>query len=539
MFNKYLKFFVGGAILLGILVYLPLWNGYFIQDEWQLFSIFDSYNNQGVFQTFLSFIIPQPGQYVPIAQILAYGTFLFFKLNYLGYFLIGIALHFIVATLLAYLVYRLTLKKGFGVLAGLLFLISPSHFQATSWIIANFGYSGAMILFLLGLIFYFKWLDSNNFKDAIRAALFLFGSLLAKEITIFIFIALPILTYVWTQNRKKTLQTFWIIIPVFLFAIWHFLFLKFNPTPDLSVHPLNLGNLLSLPFRAVAQSLIPDQWIYHIAVYLGRQHFLLNHIAALRTNFDTVTQSTGALIIVLIINLIMFIGGVFIYRKNRLLFKMYLSGIILTALSSFPYIYVDTARFSLLQPRYVYMGVACMSLSVIALLETLLKVNRKATFLLGFIIIMSFSLATYNNSRGLANEGIIRKSLLKAISNSIPQNSNQTIIYIESDSPYYGLVESVHILPFQNGLGKTLAIYLADKVYIPPVVYVSNTLWPIQSQGVFYNQYGAFGYFRDYNTLKEAVLIQKLSPENIYAFSWHDTTQALQNISQQVRESLK
>src|SRR5258708_6166147 len=197
----WMSFLIALIILAGALVvYQPLINGYFIQDEWQLFSSFLANQGKSLISVLISFFIPSPGQYVPITQIVSYLSFLSFKLNYISYFYLGIILHMLVGMLTFYFIKLLTKTFWPALVAAVFFVIAPQHFQATSWVIVNLSYSLSALFFLVGLISFFKYLDNDKLRYVVLTTLSFLLSLITKEVTVFIFIALPLITYLY--NRK-------------------------------------------------------------------------------------------------------------------------------------------------------------------------------------------------------------------------------------------------------------------------------------------------------------------------------------------------
>jgi hypothetical protein len=535
---------VCAIVLVSLITYLPLLNGYFIQDEWQLFSTYYSFSGKSFINVIISFLNPQPGQFVPITQIVSYSIFYFFKINYFAYFIFGLFLHILAGILLWRLLLKLTKNGVLSFLGSVFFLITPSHFQATSWVVANIGYGISAVLFLLGLTTFFMWIKNDKFRLSLISATTFFLSLLAKEITIFIFVALPIIAYIWTTRIKKVIQSLVIVLPVFLFAVWNYLYIRANPMQDLTVQKqVSLENIIFLPLKEIAESIIPQGLIYQIAKFFV---FLLppyNFEKVKTTSFNLLAETDGAKVVVILVAVIFMIIGIYIYKwstahKDLQYFKLYMTGLFLVALSGVPYIFVDTPKFTLLQPRYTYIGVLSVAFSLVAIYYVVLQKWGKRVTVTAVIILLLLSYAAYNMSSDLAKEGELRKTLLLNISSIVPHSQN-TIIYTESDQSFYGVKSEVHILPFQNGAGKALAVYLHDNIYIPQEIYRQDILWSIESQGYYRDENGSFGYFRDFNELAKIVSSNSIDLNSIVAFRFDSKNEVLTDISEQIRTRLR
>lgn len=530
---------------LSALVYLPLVNGFFIQDEWQLFSIFYGYTNKPFLQVILSFLIPEPGQYVPITQTLSYTSFQIFNMNYLGYFFIGIMLHVIAGILLGFLILKVSSHKWLALFAESLFILAPQHFQGTTWVIANFGYSFAAIFFILGLINFFNWLDKNKMKYVFLSVIFFFLSVISKEITAFIILGLPLLVLIWSPQIKKIITVIFIVSPVFLFVFFHYLYIKANPLADYSINnSTNIYNIIFLPVRSLAQSFLPQEMIYRFSKILIMPFALKSNIFPMTSQFDQLVQGIGAQIVVsLVLIVVIVVGWVFyqLSKKNKDLkyyFKLYLTGIVLASLSGLPYIFVDTTQFSLLQSRYTYIGVICIIFSLIAMCLFLQKYLGNKIWPILLIVLLYFGISTLSLSNNLSKLGETRKSILKRLDLIIPSGQKNVVLFVESDSSFFGLPSDTKIVPFQNGFGKTAGIYLYNKIYLPTVFYSPDILWPIESQGFISDKNGSFGYFREYSKLEENVRKNNIPVSHIYSFIYRDRTKLLLNQTEAIRIQL-
>lgn len=519
------------------IVYVPLVNGYFSHDEWQSFLDFYLLSKQDYVYGVTSFFLPQPGQYTPISISFTYTIFRLFGLSYKVYFLIGIVLHTLSSFVLTVWIYQLIQKKWPSLLGGILFMIAPHHFQATSWVVANIGYSLSLIFLILGLIFFFNLFKKKKNKYAFWSSLFFFLSLLNKEISAFILLILPLITFFWGRRKFKTYLSDLAIVtvPSLTLIIWHYWYLKAHPVLDYSIqYSSSLQSLFTLPIRSVVQSILPQNIIYFLAKILLFPFPPYNLEKLQTTSFNILVESNGALAITILGFILVVLSSILMHKKSRKYFKIYLFGLILAFTSGWTYYFVDSSSFALLQPRYVYAAIigVCLSVSVLFIV-----VGQKLKVLI-ILFIAYFSFLTFTQSIELSKIGEERHTILKEIKKSIPSGSKNTLIYTESDSSFYGLPDNIKILPFQASAPKVLAAYLQDKIYLPKEIYEYLKLRPLDSQGYFKDNFGSYGYFRDYSSLLSTVRQKKVDIKNIYAFKYNSSQKKITNITDRVRQKI-
>ena len=149
-----------------------------------------------------------------------------------------------------------------------------------------------------------------------------------------------------------------------------------------------------------------------------------------------------------------------------------------------------------------------------------------------------FFVMTFQQSLSLADQGVQRRNILNSIADDLPVGSNKTVLYVQSDSSFYGLPNDTKVLPFQIGPGKILALYLKDRVYIPQSVYLPDSFYKIDSQGYFQDQGGGWGYFRDYLDLLNSIKENKVDIKSVYSFNYFSKTKVIKNITPEVKQRL-
>lgn len=540
--NKFSKFDWNYLIVAaGLLAYAPLIKSYFVLDEWLTFLNYFEFSKRNFLEIVIHFLSPQSGQYLPLTQIFAFTIFTFSKLNYYSYFFAGMFLHFVVAITLYNLLVLITKDKKAALVGSLFFVSSPQHFQGVSWVIANLGYFLSSFFLLLSLKHFYLWLyqrGNNLLANQIFSSVYLFLSLLSKDVGLFFVILLPILALTLTKKNSKMINTFFILFPTLLLTGWKYLTIKSNPQVDFDVLPqAGILNVITLPFRALTQSLVPQDIIYKIA-----KLFLVvispPSIYQIKTTlFNQRVESIGALISVIFIACLILYVGKLIYLKNRKIFESYIIGIAVASLSGLSYFFVDSKVFSLLAPRYTYFGVLGISISIAAFLVVRWRYKKMVHWLMFLYMIFLF-VSTFRMSIVIAKDNILRKNILESVNSKIPNQNTNLVLLIESDKSYYGLPDDTKTVPFQASPAIVFAAYLHDKVYLPSMVYKYETFQKIDSQGYYYDSNGGYGYYWNINNLKNDVLKFNLKREYVYSFKYNSSLDEIIDQTEEVRHKL-
>ena len=110
---------------------------------------------------------------------------------------------------------------------------------------------------------------------------------------------------------------------------------------------------------------------------------------------------------------------------------------------------------------------------------------------------------------------------------------------MQSDSSYYGLPEEIKTLPFQSGLGQALLVFYSQRNKLPNEFYPGIYLWEIDSQGYFESENRGFGFYRDYNLLRETVNKFDLESNSVIAYYWNGKLNELTDMTQEIRSKLE
>lgn len=539
---KFIKFDWNYLILfLGLLAYSPLINSYFVLDEWNTFSRFLGFGSSSYLQVIKSFIYSQDGQYLPVTQIFTYTVFLYARLNYYIYFFLGMALHFLVAILLYKFITKIISNRKIALISSLFFIFSPQHFQGTSWVIANFGYFISSVFLLSSLMIFILWIKNNSQKpisNQIIVSILLLLSLLTKDIGVFGIIAIPILSVVWSRWLTKLKDAILVVTPSVLLIMWKFFTIRSHPQIDFDVSAdAGLLNLITLPMRSLVQSIFPQNIIYFFSRWLVIISTPATISDTATTAFNQSVESVGALMVVLLITILLVMLSVFIYRNQRKIFDLYLTGILIASLSGLSYFFVDSKIFSLLAPRYIYVAVAGITLSIASIFSIRWKNNKLIYFLL-FVYMTFLFFSTTTNSIKTTNDNILRKQILESVKLKIPNYQKDLVILVESDKSYYGLPDNTKTVPFLASPAIVFAVYLNDKIYLPKKVLKYETFQKFDSQGYIFDENGSYGYYWNFNLLKSDFSKYKFKIDSIYSFKFDSGKQILLDQTTEVRKKL-
>lgn len=540
--KKFFKFDWNYIILfLGLLPYSPLINSYFVLDEWNIFSRYLGFDNSTYLEVLTSFIYPQAGQYLPIVQIFTYTIFLYAKLNYFIYFFVGMALHLVVALLLYNFIKKLFSDKKIALISSLFFIFSSQHFQGTAWVIANFGYSISSIFLLSSLTLYIFLVKNNTksqFLKQFMISTLLFMSLLTKDVGLFGIIAIPILSIVWSKGLSRLKDSILIVSPSVLLVLWKYFMIKSHPQIDFDVTAdASLVNLVTLPIRSLIQSIFPQDVIYFFSRWLLIIFTPATTLDMKTTVFNQKVESSGALMVVLLATILLIKLSIFIYYKHRKIFAPYLTGILIASLSGLSYFFVDSKIFSLLPPRYTYVAVIGISITF----ASILTINWKHKILIYLLVCayMFFLLySTWSMSTKNANENTVRKQILESVDFKIPEGQKNLVLLVESDRSFYGLPDNIKTVPFQSSPAVVFGIYLHDKIYLPKVMFKYETFRKLDSQGYVFDENGGYGYYWNYELLKEDLSRYEFKEESIYSFRYDSASQLIYDQTIEVRKKL-
>lgn len=548
--------------LLIFFVYAKLPFSFFQQDEWLTFGGFlNSQNNGGLIKFFSNTIANSGGVHiVPLSAVRSYLQIAIFHLNFYSYAVLSILNHVINTLLVIYLAKIIFKKNPLSLIAGIIFGVSSIASQAVIWIATSMVTQNSTTFLLLSLIFFLKFIDSqNNKKYLISALAMAFIGLLFKESVFFLFILFPILLLLWLKEKKKALRFslpfilsglayFSLRIPSYINSLSH----SYGNISDVGISTAPfayVARLLILPFRIISQSLIPNDimmWLSEKAI-----RYLYPHIFIAEDGYiDGVVQESIAfdflslILSLIIIIVVIFLYKIYISKKDLNSIKALVFSLFLIVMSGLPLVLIsDRPGFSsIFEPRHLYIATIGSSILITLLLMELLKGKRKRFF---FYTLVAFLL--FWNIRSIRSDlsyqkqnGKIRQTILSTIQEKYPKLPGKVIFYVESDTAYYGLSESEKILPFQSGFGQTLLVwYSFHENKFPPCFFEDTFLYQIDEEGYKFCQGRGFGYFRKIDNLKKAIAENEFNLDNIISFRWNGTSERLIDVTKETRAVLE
>lgn len=163
------------------------------------------------------FTVPVQGNYHPLTMLTLAMNYSFSKLDATSYHLVNLLFHLANVVLVFYFVLKLTGKKPWlAFITAILFGIHPLHVESVAWISERKDVLYTFF-FLLGLIWYLKFIEKKKLSQFLTVILFFFLSLLSKPAAVIfplVLVAID-LYYSRLKNTKAVLEK----LPFFLLAL--------------------------------------------------------------------------------------------------------------------------------------------------------------------------------------------------------------------------------------------------------------------------------------------------------------------------------
>lgn len=522
-------------LIIFVLTYWLVPSIFFQQDEWRGFGLMVAEGASSIVANFGN----SSFHFIPVNLSLAYLIFKLFHLNYIAYNLVGLTIHFINGLLVFKIAQYLFDKKQFAFVAATIFISSSIPAQLVMWPVVSLS-TLSLTFMLLSLLIVLKYQKSS--KWMLIAVVCILFALLTLEYTVGLLICLPLILLI-LRGRKFTRNTFYSMTP-FILVGFVYLVLRLYPhliyySSDGSGYSFQLSvigyKFSRLPLRYLGQLFVPEELVLSSAKFFSNKFFLEETIL-----FTKITTIIGALIL---------FGSLFVYQLAKTFNYKYRRNLLIILLfmltNSIPFIFLPgkAGDFALFPPRYLYHGIAGSALFFTLIFQLSLFKKIQWPRILTVILIVGTILSgiSLNWMRGnkLYQEGQIRLHILRTIKNSYSKLPSRVVFYTESDNSYYGLPETELILPFQSGLGQTLLVWYQEKEKFPKEFFQDEFLWEITEQG--YKEVGerGFGYFRDFELLKNVIKQYNIPLDSVISFSWYSKSQSLINTTDQIQNQLK
>ena len=528
-----------------IYFYRNIFHGFFQQDEWFSYGYF-LLNKNLDFSNFIKFIFaPNITHYNPITVFIEYILFYFWGMDYFNFITLGLLLHLI--TICS--VYFLALKifkgdKLLAFLSSLLFGIFAATYQGAAWVIVDIATVLSSILGILSTYFFITFLEKFKYKYFIFSMFLLLISLFVKEIAIGLFLFFLILLF-FNSKKKQNLK-----YGVFIFGIG-FLYFIFrvimifvshkaggNLATDSEPFKDLIYNFLSIPLKSLSQIIFPAEFIRNISENSAKLFPVKITGMFGSPDFENfVVKRIMEGISVTISILVLSFSSVFIFlRKNKNISYVIVFSLAWVLINSF-IIGLSPGRSGLVtvvDSRNLYFLSVGVALFLVFIIKYFSKNNLVKTLIL-FVFLFVFNIYFLNkNLDSFTQNGSVRKVILDHVMSENPIFPKKVFFYTESDSSYYGLPETTHILPFQSGFGQTLLVWSERENNFPKEFFTNNFLWDIESEGYKEISGRGFGYFRNFEHLASFYAINNENEPVLIAYSFNSRDNSLKNITKEI-----
>lgn len=566
MNNKETLFLICIILFLSYVTFYDLSKTFFQQDEWQYFgaNIYSLSTEHPILFT----ILPFQGQlthFFPFATLFFLFEYLLFKVNFVPYVLIGLGLHILNAFLSFFLVKNISKNKLIAFFSSGFFLINSISHQPVTWIAAGIGTLPSTTSLLLSIFFFIKYLEKKEIKYFYLVLPFVVISLLFKEVSVFIFIILPIYWIFYSKSFRKInfklLASFLSVgVVYFLFRLLLIFFQIRSPQPEIGEAssastvdsiPVYLFRVFEIPFKGLAQLFFPQNFLISISdaiVRLAYPQFVGSDGAV----NPYISQSIVFGLTCYILSVCLMIGGVLLFyffktNKKIHLANTVLFSFLLSTTSLLPFIFIPgkPGYFSIFESRNLYIGM--IGASILLILFVYAIANYFSNKRIRFVVVLFFLLPLFvfhvrtvrSEINKLVTIATIRINLLDTIKIEYKTLSKNVVFYTQSNTSYYGMPEAEKTLPVQSGFGRMVMVWYQDAEKFPDCFYENQFLHDLTSQGYKYCEGRGFGYFRDYGKLIASINENKIPVENVIGYSWDGDTNEFKNISDQIKKRLK
>ena len=227
------------VIAITLLVFAPSLSGHFVNwDDPSYITnnpLIHDISPGNIYKIFTTYIL---GNYQPLTILTFAIEYHFFKLNPFPYHLTNLILHLLNILLVYLLIFRLSKKHFIAIFVCLFFALHPTRVESVAWITERKDVLFAS-LYLLGLIQYLRFLDSDNKvrRYFLYTSVCFILSLFAKPSAMSFPLALLLLDYI--KSQKMNFRNFLQKIPFLLVSTLFGIIAIFGTyTPTNQVYPV-------------------------------------------------------------------------------------------------------------------------------------------------------------------------------------------------------------------------------------------------------------------------------------------------------------
>lgn len=553
-------------IIVAYLVLFAYWDlpkTFFQQDEWWTFGLYNRREGLGGLLFIFKDMILTSGKvhFTPFSELGFYLEYKLFGLDFPPYTFVSIFMHIINAALVYTFIKQVVKNKFIALLSCVFFAINSISHQAVSWVATSVNTEGMTFFTLLSLIFFMRYLQNKmkHQKFLFFSFFFIIVALLFKE-TIAPFLLLPTIYILYSRDKSISIvkKTF---IPLFIFLIFYLLLrlvVFISATPIIGsgnvelVHagmPEQVYRLFALPFRVVAQSLITANSLLFFAENLLRlayPQFVYPDNSVNPFIRETIGYDIVCFFVTGIVVSFSFFSYTYFKKKNENFSKGIILFLLIAIFSAILVIFIPgkPGFVSLIEPRHLYSGSfgssGLLVLTFFGVCSFFVQHKGKLLLIAALIPIYTIHvLIIRDDIKHLEAIGKVRKDILHTIKKTHPQLTKKALFYIKSDTTYYGMQAKEKILPVQIGFGWMLMVQYHKNEQFPACLYDTKLFLGLLTQTYKECDGRGFGYFRDYDKLVEAVLVNAIKPEEVIAYSWNGKIEEFNDITQQIRVKIK
>lgn len=511
-------------IITTILAYWPVLLTYFEQDEWRVFG-------EQIIRS------DQPPSYCfaiqrPLACFANWATWRTFGAEASFYGLLSLL--FILAIILLFyaLLRRWRLDPWRSAIAAALLPLFATGSHAITWFGAIVSGLPSYFFALLSLYLLTLDLEKPSWLKQLGVIVAAIVSLYFKEESLWLLVMLPVTWWFFSATLNQSLTIRSAFRHVTLPSVGILILILLERYRQL--HSASFGQLVSTTdqsqyLKDVVTAIVSLPWLHLDKVVINNQYLPI--IA------ETLNLPMKAIAIIFSIVIIVAVTLLAVRDREKQYRSLLLWGLAWIFTSFLAYsVFGKVPEF--LELRYYFPAQAPMALLLVLILTMKFSWQRKVTLLgplLLLVIVLLNIVPLQERINGSVKAGQERKRILQTVQREIGSLPNPAIIYIEvvGEGGFNGA--PMPILPFLSGPGYAFQVLFSNDQDFRPLLS-QNFLWGWLDEGYRQENGVGFGYFRDYNSLNQALDTAGLSPQVVHAFRYEK--QQLTTITNYIRERL-
>lgn len=522
--NKF-KYFEGLTIIGILLLYLPILNSYFQQDEWHNFGIhIYGLAEQGFWSYFFSLFFTG----MPLAFLYTFFNYWLFGVQNLIPAIVILMLIAMNSLIWLRLVKKISGSNWISLFSLIIGYTSYLSVQAVTWVLPAISAQLALFFILSSIYCLYQFQQKSLIKYLGCSLIFATAAALVRNNGFLIFLGLPFFSFIFSKQKNWTelKKSFFLLIVLGVIAIGIILTRastsRIGSGRYLHSETQVLLNTAILPTKSISQFLLLDpQVIYKLGSELQTRYYN-------RATDPLFTYTVMADLISVIISLLVMVLFVITFRLRQERQTIFYFALFLYVLSFSPYVLdIFSTGTGYLESRYYYIGAFAFGLLFCLYFESLfVSINKmNIPFRHGSIglltllpvVFVLFNLRLVSNEIKLRNELTNKRhEILEFAKNQfVDQLDNSFIIYIEDTNFPNPSVDNATGRYFQTGFLYPFLVYVYDTGKIPHEVFADDYFWDSAFQGVRETQDYRIGLFYAYNDLKKYVQLNNLNHNDI------------------------